>query len=103
YAIALLQTYRDACQHFEKYESMSDCYSLMAEIALAQNRKELAKNYFTKALNSSKMTDSKLAEANVLANQAILTFQQGDTSLASTLFHRALEKRLEIGNKRMIA
>lgn len=103
YAIALLQTYRDACQRFEKYESMSDCYSLMAEIALAQNRKDLARNYFMKALNSSKMTGSKLAEANVLANQAILTFQQGDSLTASNLFHRTLIARIGIGNKRMIA
>lgn len=103
YALALLRNYRDACQRFERYESLADCYSLLAEISLAQKRKELAEEYFVKALKASKQTDSKLAEANVLSNQAILTFQQGDSIVASKLFHQGLTKRIEIGNKRMVA
>ncbi len=87
---------------YDKFETSSDACSFLGMIYSELQEGELMRAYYTRSLIYSEQAKSKSNMANALNNQAILKFSSNDLDSSLILFRKALELRLEFGQRRSI-
>ncbi len=89
----LLNHYIIASLTLKKYESVSNAYSLLGEIALNKNQIKTAQTQFDKQYFYAKKSKNAAYISRSLNNQAINAFYQGKNEVALFLFKEVLTRR----------
>ncbi len=89
----LIRDYIKQAKTHQKWESVSNAYSLLGDMALNLNQIRTAKNYFGKQLNHAKKAKSFIYVTRAMNNQAIFSFYDGDSKKSLELFQKVLERR----------
>lgn len=101
-AVYLLKSYRSKAVAYQKWEAVSDVYSVLFNVYDAQGKRNLAHEMLRKSADAAKKSLSPLHLSNVQANLAILKFDEGDSDSSLYYFHRSREIREQMKNARMI-
>lgn len=89
----LIHEYIKLAIDIEKWESVSNAYSLLGDLALNANQIRTAKNYFEKQIGFAKKAKSSVYITRAINNQAILAYYEGNSEKALQLFKLALNRR----------
>jgi tetratricopeptide (TPR) repeat protein len=89
----LIQDYIKQAIILKKWESVSNAYSLLGDMALNVNQIRTAKNYFKKQISFAKKAKSYFYITRAINNQAILSYYEGDLKMALTQFELVLRRR----------
>lgn len=89
----LLNHYIRASLALKKYESVSNAYSLLGEIALNKNQIKTAQTQFDKQYFYAKKSKNATYITRSINNQAINAFYQGKNEVALALFKEVLKRR----------
>jgi tetratricopeptide (TPR) repeat protein len=93
----LIVEYINQANYLKKWESVSNAYSLLGELALNKDQLRTATKYFEKQIYYAKKTNSASYITRAINNQAIVAYFQENQKLALKLFHQVLERRKEEG------
>jgi tetratricopeptide (TPR) repeat protein len=89
----LLNHYISKTIQENKFESASNAYSLLGEIALNLNRLKTAQRYFDKQLFYAKKSGNSTYISRALNNQAISAYYKNQSVKAISLFNEVLKRR----------
>jgi tetratricopeptide (TPR) repeat protein len=89
----LIKDYIQQASALKKWESVSNAYSLLGDLALETNQIRTAKFYFEKQINFAKKANSKIYITRAINNQAILAYYEGNSTQSLALFQRVLQRR----------
>jgi tetratricopeptide (TPR) repeat protein len=102
YAESLLNKYILRAKQHSKYEALSDAYSILFMIYDARGEKDLARTQLQLSNKFAAKSDSPVHKSNLLINNGIVSFQDGETEEALVSFHEALSLRKSLNNNRLI-
>ncbi len=89
----LIKDYIQQARLLEKWESVSNGYSLLGDLALATNQIRTAKINFEKQIKFAKKAKSEIYITRAINNQAILAYYEGNTNKSLALFQEVLKRR----------
>lgn len=89
----LIRDYIQQASKLKKWESVSNGYSLLGDLALEKNQIRTAKINFEKQINSAKKANSEIYITRAINNQAILAYYEGNSSKSLALFQEVLRRR----------
>jgi tetratricopeptide (TPR) repeat protein len=89
----LIKDYIKQASELKKWESVSNGYSLLGDIALEKNQIRTAKIYFEKQINFTKKAKSEIYVTRAINNLAILAYYEGNSSQSLALFQEVLKRR----------
>ncbi len=89
----LIEDYIQQASKLKKWESVSNGYSLLGDLALESNQIRTAKINFEKQINFAKKANSEIYITRAINNQAILAYYEGNSIQSLTLFQRVLQRR----------
>jgi tetratricopeptide (TPR) repeat protein len=95
-AEAVAKHYLKACQAMKKYESVSNAYGFLSDLALYAKKMDLAEEYLNKSLNASMLTNNKLFQAQVYANLGAFWAESSNYEKAAENFQKSLDIRKNI-------
>jgi len=97
-AEAIAKHYLRECQILKKYESVSNAYGFLSDLALNAKKIKLAKEYLNKSLKASLLTDNKLILAQVYANLGAFAAESNDFGQAKIHFQKSLDIRQKMNH-----
>lgn len=89
----LIQDYIQQANILKKWESVSNGYSLLGDMAINSNRIRTAKNYIVKQSHYANKAKSALYITRAINNQAILAYYEGNLDESLRLFQEVLIRR----------
>lgn len=89
----LIKDYIQQASNLKKWESVSNGYSLLGDLALEKNQIRTAKINFEKQINFAKKANSEIYITRAINNQAILAYYEGNSSKSLALFQEVLRRR----------
>ena len=92
-AIFLIRDYIRQASTFKKWESVSNAYSLLGEIALNSDKIRTAKLHFEKQSYFAEKAKSNTYVTRAINNKAIVAFYEEHYNEALNLFHDVLKRR----------
>ena len=92
-ATFLIKDYIQQASALKKWESVSNGYSLLGDLALENNQIRTAKINFEKQINFAKKTNSEIYITRAINNQAILAYYEGNSNKSLALFLEVLKRR----------
>ncbi len=92
-ATFLIKDYIQQASKLKKWESVSNGYSLLGDLALEKNQIRTAKIYFEKQINFAKKANSEIYITRAINNQAILAYYEGNSNKSLALFLEVLKRR----------
>lgn len=101
-AEAVAKHYLKACQAMKKYESVSNAYGFLSDLALYAKKMDLAEEYLNKSLNASMLTNNKLFQAQVYANLGAFWANKNNYQNATKYLEKSLVIRQQINQKKGI-
>jgi hypothetical protein len=92
-ATFLIKDYIQQASKLKKWESVSNGYSLLGDLALEKNQIRTAKLYFEEQTYFAKKAKSNIYITRAINNQAILAYYQGNSNKSLALFQEVLKRR----------
>jgi len=92
-ATFLIKDYIQQANALKKWESVSNGYSLLGDLALENNQIRTAKINFEKQINFAKKANSEIYITRAINNQAILAYYEGNSNKSLALFLEVLKRR----------
>jgi tetratricopeptide (TPR) repeat protein len=89
----LIKDYIKQASALKKWESVSNGYSLLGDLALETNQIRTAKINFEKQINFAKKANSEIYVTRAINNQAILAYYEGNSNKSLALFLEVLKRR----------
>lgn len=89
----LIHEYIKLAIELEKWESVSNAYSLLGDMALNTNQIRSAKNNFEKQISFAEKAKSSVYITRAINNKAILAYYEGNSKKALQLFELVLNRR----------
>lgn len=89
----LIKDYINQASELKKWESVSNAYSLLGDLALVRNQIRTAKIYFEKQNNFAEKAKSEIYITRAINNLAILAYYEGNSSSSLALFQKVLRRR----------
>ncbi len=89
----LIKDYIQQASALKKWESVSNAYSLLGDLALENNQIRTAKINFEKQINFAKKANSEIYITRAINNQAILAYYEGNSNKSLALFLEVLNRR----------
>ena len=89
----LIKDYIPQASELKKWESVSNAYSLLGDLALEKNQIRTAKINFEKQINFAKKANSEIYITRAINNQAILAYYEGNSNKSLALFLEVLKRR----------
>jgi len=101
-----LQTYQQYIKMIKpekKYRSLSAAYGRMGDIYRLDGKMDLAEKFFNYSMKNARLSGMSISLAHAINNQAIVYFENGDTTNARKLFEEALQLRLKVNDPKAIS
>jgi hypothetical protein len=89
----LIKDYIQQASALKKWESVSNAYSLLGDLALENNQIRTAKLYFEQQTYFAKKAKSNIYITRANNNQAILAYYEGNSNKSLALFLEVLKRR----------
>ena len=89
----VIKDYIQQASELKKWESVSNGYSLLGDLALETNQTRTAKINFEKQINFAKKAKSEIYITRAINNQAILAYYEGNSNKSLALFLEVLKRR----------
>jgi len=89
----LIKDYIQQASAQKKWESVSNGYSQLVDLALEKNQIRTAKNYIEKQITFAKKAKSSIYMTRAINNQAILAYYEGNINESYRLFQEVLMRR----------
>lgn len=89
----LIKDYIKQANALKKWESVSNAYSLLGDMALYANQIRTAQKHFKKQVSYAKKAKSATYITRAINNQAIVSYYEGNIEIALTLFQNVLKRR----------
>ena len=89
----LIKDYIQQASKLKNWESVSNGYSLLGDLALEKNQIRTAKINFEKQINFAKKANSEIYITRAINNQAILAYYEGNSNKSLALFLEVLKRR----------
>ena len=89
----MIKDYIQQASALKKWESVSNAYSLLGDLALENNQIRTAKLYFEQQTYFAKKAKSNIYITRAINNQAILAYYEGNSNKSLALFLEVLKRR----------